>query len=44
MDAINLMIEKETTEFENVKEDKQNDSEPLTDYDWSFYNDHDDGC
>ena len=44
MDAINLMIEKETDEFENVKEDKQNDPEPLTYYDWSFYNDHDDGC
>ena len=38
------MIEKDDTEFENVKEDKQNETKQLTDDDWSFYNDHDDGC
>tara|TARA_B100001996_G_scaffold338776_1_gene291409 strand:+ start:810 stop:929 length:120 start_codon:yes stop_codon:yes gene_type:complete len=39
------MIEKEINEpKKDVKEDKEVEIEPLTDRDWSFYNDHDDAC
>ena len=39
-----IMIEKEINQLEDIKEDNDSESEPLTDHDWSVYNDHDDGC
>ena len=39
-----IMIEKEINQPKDIKEDKDSEPEPLTDYDWSVYNDHDDGC
>ncbi len=40
-----IMIEKQTNESKkDVTEEKEVETEPLTDRDWSFYNDHDDAC